>query len=825
MSAVNHFPASVTNPLLTSTSIPYRSNRSVSLVTPPSLPQHYHHSGHLTPIMPYLPLASSFQPQFATGSFMQSMMTATQSNAPTIKVTPAPLDHPDNPEGSIIKDLLLKCQQEAYAASNAPQSVLHSAHQVFDSMSTSLPFPLPIIPTAAESASLTSTISSHHHHHPFGLPALNQLVPFSRRTSLSSNSLPYAGLSSASPALSQLSPSDILQLAQSPASNAAIAQILPPEVQNTLNSAIRYLDSNRHSLRNSNSSLTIVDTVDRNASAIPTSDQDVALALTTKSSAADLVTTQASPLPSSVSISGASLTTTSSMIPSDVVTTSYSSAPATASVSTSSIDPDELSMLVYVCTICRIAFRKKETLEIHQLHYCRQNPNLNSDAFKRSDDSFVSGDFPASASFTSFLKQQFANHLSPAGLLPTNVNTIGQNATDLTLPKKRKISEPVFPSNTFGSQSIGAASSRLFSFYDQVDGSAGPTFTRKISVLQQPNKPPHIIHLKRPVFAYTPPNHLQHVVGQPANLTATHFHKSIDSPIVDVSSAPDDMTSDSLTILDVTLGSLKSSDLHVISDYLVHFNRKVTIKGKPMFSFLQTFWSENADQCDYKVDLEAIPTTLSPLPQVASMAQLLLESIERKIRSIDYDLADSERLQATSDTEIMKKLSDVDGNSDPIPRLICSQQVETDPVARKQPAEQRFRDGQVYSSPFLPTSTLVTFCCSYRVQPMHTLQSNLSGSSVYSNWPTLEPLDEIVREHRSICLLLSAYNSSNGYRRTREGYRIGSPCEIAYKLSDSQMFVRKSFKAERSELRRQLKEYKSDFCEVSFVHLIGLIAN
>ena len=33
----------------------------------------------------------------------------------------------------------------------------------------------------------------------------------------------------------------------------------------------------------------------------------------------------------------------------------------------------ELSMLYYVCTICNIAFRNKENLEAHQLHYCKGN--------------------------------------------------------------------------------------------------------------------------------------------------------------------------------------------------------------------------------------------------------------------------------------------------------------------------------------------------------------------------------------------------------------------------------------------------------------------
>ena len=36
-------------------------------------------------------------------------------------------------------------------------------------------------------------------------------------------------------------------------------------------------------------------------------------------------------------------------------------------------DQEELSCLVYVCTICNIAFRNKETLNAHQTHYCKNN--------------------------------------------------------------------------------------------------------------------------------------------------------------------------------------------------------------------------------------------------------------------------------------------------------------------------------------------------------------------------------------------------------------------------------------------------------------------
>lgn len=36
-------------------------------------------------------------------------------------------------------------------------------------------------------------------------------------------------------------------------------------------------------------------------------------------------------------------------------------------------EQEELSCLVYVCTICNIAFRNKETLAAHQTHYCKNN--------------------------------------------------------------------------------------------------------------------------------------------------------------------------------------------------------------------------------------------------------------------------------------------------------------------------------------------------------------------------------------------------------------------------------------------------------------------
>ncbi|XP_074600203.1 uncharacterized protein LOC141854430 [Brevipalpus obovatus] len=44
----------------------------------------------------------------------------------------------------------------------------------------------------------------------------------------------------------------------------------------------------------------------------------------------------------------------------------------------SPVNHDELTMLVYVCTICKIAFRNRETLEAHQLHYCKANETSHS---------------------------------------------------------------------------------------------------------------------------------------------------------------------------------------------------------------------------------------------------------------------------------------------------------------------------------------------------------------------------------------------------------------------------------------------------------------
>lgn len=44
-------------------------------------------------------------------------------------------------------------------------------------------------------------------------------------------------------------------------------------------------------------------------------------------------------------------------------------------------DQEELSCLVYVCTICNIAFRNKETLAAHQTHYCKNNNQSNKELY------------------------------------------------------------------------------------------------------------------------------------------------------------------------------------------------------------------------------------------------------------------------------------------------------------------------------------------------------------------------------------------------------------------------------------------------------------
>jgi hypothetical protein len=732
----------------------FRSHRSLSLVTPPHPPLHYSHPA----MLPYLPLSNAFNP-FAANSLMQNMM-ATAHTTPTIKVTPAPLDHPDNPEGSIIKDLLLKCrQQEAFAAS--------SQAQLFESLSPSTPYSMPIIPTAM----------SPPNHLPHSL-SYNQLVP-SRKTSVS---LPFLNSGSNGDLSSILSPSTLLQLstASSPIANstAAPVQMLPPEVQSSLNIAFRYPDSNlNNTLRVNSSSLAVANAV---ASSISTLDHYPKMSLKRKSSADTLA------VPSAASV--------------------LSTIGSSSSLASMPTDPDELSMLVYVCTICRIAFRKKENLEIHQLHYCRQNPNMTSDAFK-FDNSFVSGDFPSSASFGSLLKKQFAAQTSSAASIAT--------AADLTLPKKRKISEPVFPSSTFNchpsSHAPSTSTTGSIYYYDHVDSNA-PTFTRKISVLQQPNKPPLMIHLKRPVFKYSPPDHLQHVAGQPAPLTSAHFVKghSIDQAI----NVPSPMTCNR-SILDVRLGSLKPNDLHVIPDYLLHFNRKVSTHIPLVFPFLQNLLAQSAEVCDFFVDVKPNPTIGSVQDRVhaLSMAELQIESLERNVKPIvcDSDEQSLEHLTEKSIAEHLVRLSDTVSAF----RLRCSQQLQESDLQSKQLADQRSKDGRVYAYSLLPTSTRVTFCCSLQVQPAHTQHQPLFMTSVYSSWLCLPPLDLTVREH-SISMLLSSYNSS---RKTRmfDGYLLASPTDIALKLIDTRTFVRKSLKSERSELRKRLKDYKKDFCEVSFV--------
>jgi hypothetical protein len=123
----------------------------------------------------------------------------------------------------------------------------------------------------------------------------------------------------------------------------------------------------------------------------------------------------------------------------------------------------ESSMLVYVCTVCNIAFRNKENLEVHQIHYCKGNDELLSPnrPSKHNMEDLVQRKVSVMArpNITHKHYQQQAISQTLQSREPTSHSTptppVGNILKQQLLApnqgpplKKRKISEPVFRSNS-----------------------------------------------------------------------------------------------------------------------------------------------------------------------------------------------------------------------------------------------------------------------------------------------------------------------------------------------------------------------------------------
>lgn len=139
----------------------------------------------------------------------------------------------------------------------------------------------------------------------------------------------------------------------------------------------------------------------------------------------------------------------------------------------------ESSMLVYVCTVCNIAFRNKENLEVHQVHYCKGNDELNhhrtskhkmEDLVQRKVSVMARpGLQTAGKPYSAGRQQPVPQHKLSLPSPPVG-NILKQQllAPNEGPPlKKRKISEPVFRTNTLSSdiQIIGQYFEILFDMH------------------------------------------------------------------------------------------------------------------------------------------------------------------------------------------------------------------------------------------------------------------------------------------------------------------------------------------------------------------------
>ena len=693
-----------------------------------------------TPVAAQAFIAPSVAP-FAGASLVRNLLS---NRTPTIKVTPAALEHPDNPEGSIIKDLLLKCRQQReqhlQQQQQTPASMLRHGLPVQPQHSASVLNEMPLR-KASYSLAFSSDFKSSNTPLCLSTSSISPASSFAASSS-SKNAMPFSSISSIDP-------------------------------------SVQFSDSfHPHS-----------------------------------SSKPSLLT---KPPFSLYSPSTSSIPSSSSAFP-HLSTINTSANAFIPEMIRKSIDSEELSMLVYVCTICKIAFRNKQNLEIHQMHYCRQKaPTVQSETFKVT--SHLGRNSFSPPQLGHILKQQFTTR-------PSVLNC----SSDMSAAKKRKISEPVFPSSAAflagtgsffsladaNSNASNTGTSGSIYYYGSADASA-PTFTRKISVLQQPNKPAYMIHLKRPVFEYTLPEPLRHVAGQPTTLQPWHFSRIVQNdhrPLL----LPPTTSHDGASALDIQLGSLTNSQLHIINDYMTNFDCKITIKGELLFPMLHEMFVSQSGNSKFRFQVNSNSTHLSPQKQIISVPDVRLKELKRLERLLDSEVESTDCKDRSDGSETVSLATNpcsLPANDQPKPtfRLISSQlESEVDfPPFSKCLQIQQYLDGQVYSYRALRQNTGVTFCCSFRPQPMFTEQKQML--SMYSNWQLFPPYDEAIKAHS--VLLLHSYDSRS-WKYGNFGTAFTNATDSAVKMIEPLSWLQRALKLERNSLKGQLRDYKRDFCEVS----------
>lgn len=446
------------------------------------------------------------------------------------------------------------------------------------------------------------------------------------------------------------------------------------------------------------------------------------------------------------------------------------------------------------------------------------------------------------------------------------------------LPKKRKISEPCFSSSSLNSHSLfanEAASFKAASTLDELnrpnsdlpkDSNAvyfsnfgleapGSNVARKISVLHPANKP-YFITIKQPVFDHDHLIDLRQVPGQPAQLNNQLFAKSECNPKLlrsDHNNSVTNLTdlsqlqplsasspaatcvtqspisrSPRITSSPVPLNKNSNHSSHkfidqpkdytLISEYLPHYERKVTVKGDLKFDILTKTLEEQGEQCEFKQSHEeetasnACYKINNQVRQISSMPEFIEKTNESNIKSeseqnvskvqstsavidLTESLRESEQSAGVNDNPT-KNPQDSPVNSDKdkecdqsdksvknseisygeancvtkrpaslfncLPKkpshLTCSTLVSPETPRSEKTFVQCYQNGQLYTYLTKKRSTRVTFCCIYRPQPMFIEQSIEPKLSMYSNWQIYPPYEEILQTHKAP-VLMKMYDS------------------------------------------------------------------
>lgn len=295
----------------------------------------------------------------------------------------------------------------------------------------------------------------------------------------------------------------------------------------------------------------------------------------------------------------------------------------------SPVSQEELTMLVYVCTICKIAFRNKETLEAHQLHYCKASDSHNTNLVSSNQLQLLNDHVQRKMSVmeSNVLQHQLTRPFShPIQYHHKQVNINGGNVQkiisgtssssssyqtpqvgnilkqQLLSPfqsppfKKRKSSEPVFMKTNHHHLSSSSSHQRNTLLFDNGNSIELTNFSAQKASFATTNSSRmsstgklNDLDLKLPVNTST-------------NLTSG-----------DITSSHKQSKSSPQTLLNNNENVPFESHLDFLPDYNQHLKSKqtkITIVGPVMFPVLRKILGENNENIEFQVqqinDLESI---------------------------------------------------------------------------------------------------------------------------------------------------------------------------------------------------------------------------